>query len=189
MERLAKEEAPEGVEVSAQSGIRSILEADRRIVRSQQQSVLWTVGLIGLVLTILWRSMGVAILALAVNLLPVGLIVALQGLVGVPLNSITIMVAAIALGIAVDDTIHFITHWRDKRNEGATPEEAARQVMRVKGRPILATTAILVGMMLVFGISVVPPGVHFGLVLSVGLTGALVAVLVLLPAWLGRKEE
>ena len=179
MEKLAKDKAPKGVEVSAQSGIRSILEADLRIVRSQQQSVLWTVGLIGLILAFLWRSAGLAVLALGINLLPIGLIIALQGLLGIPLNSITIMVAAIALGIAVDDTIHFITHWKDKISEGASPEEAVCEAMRVKGRPILATTAILVGMMMVFGVSVFPPVTHFGLLVSAGLVGALMAVLVL----------
>jgi hypothetical protein len=189
MEKLAKDKAPKGVEVSAQSGIRSILEADRRIVRSQQQSVLWTVGLIGLILAFLWRSARLAVLALGINLLPIGLIIALQGLLGIPLNSITIMVAAIALGIAVDDTIHFITHWKDKISEGASPEEAVCEAMRVKGRPILATTAILVGMMMVFGVSVFPPVTHFGLLVSAGLVGALMAVLVLLPAWLGRAGE
>ena len=189
MEKLAKDKAPKGVEVSAQSGIRSILEADRRIVRSQQQSVLWTVGLIGLILAFLWRSAGLAVLALGINLLPIGMIIALQGLLGIPLNSITIMVAAIALGIAVDDTIHFITHWKDKISEGASPEEAVCEAMRVKGRPILATTAILVGMMMVFGVSVFPPVTHFGLLVSAGLVGALMAVLVLLPAWLGRAGE
>ena len=192
LERLEKEAqstAPKGVRVSAQSGIRSILEADRRIVRSQQRSVLWTVGLIGLVLALLWRSVDLALLALAVNLLPVGLIIAMQGLIGVPLNSITIMVAAVALGIAVDDTIHFITHWRDQIYKGASPAVAVRAAMRVKGRPIVATTAVLVGMMAVFWISVFPPVVHFGLLLSVGLIGALVAALVLLPAWLGRAGE
>ena len=192
LERLEKEAqstAPKGVRVSAQSGIRSILEADQRIVKSQQKSVLWTVGLIGLVLVLLWRSVDLALLALAVNLLPVGLIIAMQGLMGVPLNSITIMVAAVALGIAVDDTIHFITHWRDQINEGASPFVAVRSAMRVKGRPIVATTAVLVGMMAVFWVSVFPPVVHFGLLLSVGLIGALVAALVLLPAWLGRAGE
>jgi predicted RND superfamily exporter protein len=189
MEKLAKDKAPKGVEVSAQSGIRSILEADRRIVRSQQQSVLWTVGLIGLILAFLWRSAGLAVLALGINLLPIGMIIALQGLLGIPLNSITIMVAAIALGIAVDDTIHFITHWKDKISEGAGPEEAVCEAMRVKARPILATTAILVGMMMVFWVSVFPPVIHFGLLLSAGLVGALVAALVLLPVWLGRAGE
>ena len=63
------------------------------------------------------------------------MIIALQGVAGVPLNSITIMVAAIALGVAVDDTIHFITHWRDERQAGASPAEATRSALRVK-RPI-----------------------------------------------------
>ena len=106
-----------------------------------------------------------------------------------PLNSITIMVAAIALGVAVDDTIHFITHWRDERQAGASPAEATRSALRVKGRPIVATTIILVGMMMVFWVSVFPPVVHFGLLLAVGLAGALLAALVLLPVWLGRGEH
>ena len=188
-EALAREGAPDGVKVSADSGIRSILEADRRIVRSQRKSVLWSVGLIGLVLAVLWRSVTLAVLALAVNLLPVGLIIALQGFAGVPLNSVTIMVAAIALGIAVDDTIHFITHWRDEMMGGASASEAARRAMEVKGRPIVATTAILVGMMGVFWVSSFPPVVHFGLLLAVGLVGALVSALVLLPAWLGGRAS
>jgi hypothetical protein len=99
------------------------------------------------------------------------------------------MVAAIALGIAVDDTIHFITQWRDEMMGGASSGEAVRQAMVVKGRPIVATTAILVGMMGVFWVSSFPPVVHFGLLLAVGLIGALIAALVLLPAWLGRPRE
>ena len=189
VETEARAAAPTNVTVSAENGIRSILEADRRIVRSQRRSVGWSVGVIGVILAVLWRSVGLAALALAVNLLPVGMIIALQGFAGVPLNSITIMVAAIALGVAVDDTIHFITHWRDERQAGASPAEATRSALRVKGRPIVATTIILVGMMMVFWVSVFPPVVHFGLLLAVGLAGALLAALVLLPVWLGRGEH
>ena len=189
VETEARAAAPTNVTVSAENGIRSILEADRRIVRSQRRSVGWSLCVIGVILTVLWRSVGLAALALAVNLLPVGMIIALQGVAGVPLNSITIMVAAIALGVAVDDTIHFITHWRDERQAGASPAEATRSALRVKGRPIVATTIILVGMMMVFWVSVFPPVVHFGLLLAVGLAGALLAALVLLPVWLGRGEH
>ena len=131
----------------------------------------------------------VAALAVAVNALPVGMVIALQGFAGVPLNSVTIMVAAIALGIAVDDTIHFITHWRDERSAGADAGEAVRRTLAVKGRPIVATTAILVGMVAVFWVSSFPPAMQFGLLLAVGLAGALVAALVLLPAWLGREGK
>ena len=189
VETQARAAAPTNVTVSAENGIRSILEADRRIVRSQRRSVGWSVGVIGVILAVLWRSVGLAALALAVNLLPVGMIIALQGFAGVPLNSITIMVAAIALGVAVDDTIHFITHWRYERQAGASPAEAIRSALRVKGRPIVATTIILVGMMMVFWVSVFPPVVHFGLLLAVGLAGALLSALVLLPVWLGQGEH
>ncbi len=189
LEVRAREKAPEGVNISADSGVRDILEADRRIVLSQRKSVFWSMGMIGLVLTILWRSLALAVLAMAVNLLPVGLLIALQGFADVPLNSVTIMVAAIALGIAVDDTIHFITHWRDEMVGGASAIKAARRAMMIKGRPIVATTAILVGMVAVFWVSSFPPVVHFGLLLAVGLSGALVTVLVLLPAWLCRQAS
>ncbi|MBR66504.1 MAG: hypothetical protein CMO67_00040 [Verrucomicrobiales bacterium] len=189
LETEARMAAPTNVTVSAENGIRSILEADQRIVRSQRRSVGWAVGVIGVILAVLWRSVGLALLALAVNLLPVGMIISLQGFAGVPLNSITIMVAAIALGVAVDDTIHFITHWRDKRRTGSSPTEATRSALQVKGRPIVATTIILAGMMMVFWMSVFPPVVHFGLLLAVGLAGALLATLVLLPVWLGQEEH
>ena len=109
----------------------AILEADRRIVESQRNSAMWTVGIIGILLAILWRSVGLALLALAANAIPVGLVVAVQGLAGVPLNSVTIMVAAIAFGIAVDDTIHFITHWRDERQRGVGAREATQVVAGV----------------------------------------------------------
>ena len=186
METHARTNAPAGVTVSIESGVRAILEADRRIVRSQRRSVLWSIGLIALLLAVLWRSVGLAVLALAVNVLPVGMLIALQGFAGVPLNSITIMVAAIALGIAVDDTIHFITHWRGERAAGADAKEAVQRTLAVKGRPIVATTAILVGMAGVFWVSQFPPVVHFGLLLAAGLAGALGAALGLLPVWLGR---
>ena len=114
---------------------------------------------------------------------------ALQGFAGVPLNAITIMVAAVAFGIAVDDTIHFITHWRMARDQGMNPVAALSETMGVKCRPIVCTTAVLAGILCVFGFSSFPPVVHFGLLLAAGLVGALLAALVLLPAWLGRGEH
>jgi len=113
-------------------------------------------------------------------------VVALQGFADVPLNAITIMVAAVAFGIAVDDTIHFITHWRMARACGLSGDEALRETMEVKCRPIVCTTLILAGILAVFVLASFPPVVHFGLLLAAGLVGALVAALGLLPALLGR---
>jgi uncharacterized protein len=180
---------PDQVTVSASRGLHSILEADRTIVRSQVRTAGVTVALIGLVLAVLWRSLRLALFALLTNVIPVALVMGAAGFADVPLNSITVMVAAVALGIAVDDSVHFITHWREERAWGAGSSEALSRTLEVKGRPIIATSAALVAIFSLFALSSFPPVVHFGVLCAVAFSGALLAVLVLLPALLGRSSD
>jgi predicted RND superfamily exporter protein len=183
---FAEQTKPPGVTVSTARGLHTILEADRRIMRSQVNSVGSAVAAIVLVLAALWRSLRLAVWAGITNGVPVALVLALAGWAGWPLNSITVMMGAIALGIVEDDTIHFITHWRTQRRAGADPEAALRDTLMVKGRPILATTAILVAVFALFGLSSFPPVHQFGLLLAGAFVAAQVAVLVWLPALLRR---
>ncbi len=180
----AERTRPPGVTVSAARGLHDILEADRRLLRSQVGSAGMAAGMIALTLGALWRSTRLAVLALVTNLVPVALALAGAGFAGVPLNSITVMVGAIALGVAEDDTVHFLTHWRDARRRGFSPVDAVRDTLRVKGPPIFWTTVILVAVFALFLLSSFPPVVHFGLLLAGAFVAAQIAVLVLLPAWL-----
>lgn len=175
---------PPGVTVSAARGLHDILEADRRLLRSQAGSAGVAAGLIALTLGALWRSPRLAVLALVTNLVPVALALAGAGFAGVPLNSITVMVGAIALGVAVDDTVHFLTHWQETRRRGLSPVDAVRETLRVKGPPIFWTTVILVAVFALFLLSSFPPVVQFGLLLAGAFAAAQIAVLALLPAWL-----
>lgn len=178
----AEQNKPKGVSISAAAGIHSILEADRRILRSQMNSAGGSTIVIGLVLTFLWRSPWLALLSLATNAIPVALVIAIAGFAGVPLNSITIMVAAICLGIVVDDSIHFITHWRDERRLGFSAADAVASAFRVKGRPMVFTSWILIAIFSIFWFSSFPPVVQFGLLSAIAFTGALATVLLFLPA-------
>ncbi|MBM3878109.1 MAG: hypothetical protein FJ387_00045 [Verrucomicrobia bacterium] len=180
----AQNARPPNVTVSAARGIHSILEADRRILRSQASSAGLTLGVIGLALALLWRSIPLAAVSLLTNAIPVALVIAVGAYTGITLNSITVMVAAIALGIAVDNSIHFLTHWRDLRRAGVDPHHAVLQTLRLKGRPILWTGAILVAVFAVFWFSSFPPVVDFGLLSAIAFAGALAAVAFLLPALL-----
>ena len=182
----AQRTCPEGIKVSAQNAQQEILEADRRIVESQINSTLYTLGLTGVMLWAFWRSWRLALLAMAVNAVPVGMVVALQGFAGVPLNSITIMVSAIVFGIAVDDTIHFITHWLQERRSGADARTAVLRALRVKGRAIVFTSVILIGLMGVFLLSSFPPVRSFGWLSALGFIWLLGATLTLLPLALAR---
>jgi hypothetical protein len=181
---FAKVHRPPAVEISAAAGMHSILETDRRIMRSQADTLGWTAAIIGLVLALLWRSPRLGLLSLGINLVPVATVIAIAGLADMPLNSITVMVSAVALGIAVDDSIHFITHWRQQLARGATPAEAVAIALRAKGRPIIATSAALIAVFFLFALSSFPPVRHFGVLSVCVFAGALASVLILLPTLL-----
>jgi hypothetical protein len=186
---FAQTRKPEGVTVSAAQGIHTILEADRRILRSQSNSAGITAICMGLILALLWRSFRLALLVLTVNLFAVGLVLGLAGWMGVTLNSVTAMVAAISLGIAEDDSVHFLTHWREARRAGRSTDEALAETLQVKARPIISSSLVLLGVFLVFRLSSFPPVEDFGLLAAGAFAAALVSVLLLLPVLVLRTAR
>jgi hypothetical protein len=184
--RFAEQERPDGVTVSAAQGLHAILEADRRMLGSQRASVGLVLGVIGVCLAVLWRSVRLAGLALLTSVVPVALALAAAGYAQVPLNSINVMVGALALGIAQDDIVHFVTHWRMARRAGLPSEAALELTLRVKGRPIVWTSVILVAVFGLFALSGFPPVVQFGLLLAGAFVAAQAALLLFLPVGLER---
>jgi hypothetical protein len=161
------------------------LEADRRIVRSQVGSAGSAAVCIGLLLMLLWRSPRLALISLLANALPVGMVLAAAGFWGIPLNSITVMVAALGLGIAVDDSVHFLTHWQQAMNRGEGFQGALWSTIQVKARPITATSATLLAVFGLLAFSSFPPVVHFGALCAVAFAGAWLSVWLVLPVLLG----
>lgn len=177
----AESHRPTGVQVSARKGLHSILEADRQVLRSQISSAGSTVISLIVILGLYWRSALLGTLVVVVNLIPVAFVIGAAALSGIPLNSINTMVAAIALGISVDDSIHFITHWREEVRRGATSKQAIQTTLRIKGWPIVWTSIILITVCVVFSFSSFPPVSQFGLLSALSFIVALPAVLLLLP--------
>ena len=106
---------------------------------------------IGLAWALTTRSVRRVVMALIPNILPLLAVLGALGLTGVPLKPTTAMVFSIGLGIAVDDTIHFIAayeRWR-KNNPGCTSEEAALHAYQTAGRSMLDTSIVLMAGMLV----------------------------------------
>ncbi|MFP8877913.1 MAG: MMPL family transporter, partial [Myxococcota bacterium] len=90
--------------------------------------------------------------------------------------------ASIALGLVVDDTVHFIVRFQRQRASGATTEAAVAHTVRTAGRPIILTSLVLLGGFGVLAFSSFNPNVHFGLISAVVVVLALIADLVMLPA-------
>jgi predicted RND superfamily exporter protein len=178
----AQEHKPEGVTVRAQEGLHTLLEADRRIVRSQGESLALSIASIFLFLCLLWRNLRQAALALVSAALPALIMFGIIGYAAIFLNSVTIMVAAIVLGIGVDDAIHFLAYYRSERKVTDNAREALVNTLAAKRRPIVCTSLILSSSLLLFLIFSFPPVRHFGILAAVALLLEMASVLLLVPA-------
>ncbi|AKH69379.1 putative RND superfamily exporter [Spongiibacter sp. IMCC21906] len=136
-----------------------------------------------LVFWVVFRSLRVAVLSMVPNILAAMSILGLMGWLGIPLDFMTMTIAAIAMGIAVDDTIHY-THRYLAELKSQTPEQAARNTQHSVGFALIYTTTIIaLGFALMMGSDFLP-SVMFGGLTAAAVIIALLADLTLLPALL-----
>ncbi len=118
------------------------------------------------------------------NLWPLIVTLGMMGYLDIPIRASTIIVFSVALGIAVDDTTHFVHRYREEVLVLGEGPEAVRRTLLATGRPIVLTSIILVAGFLVNGLSDFMAIVEFGLLSAVTLGLALVCELFLTPALL-----
>jgi uncharacterized protein len=148
--------------------------------------------IITVVMLLAFRSWRYGPICLLPNIFPLAVITAFIFLIDKPLNVANVLLYTICLGIAVDDTIHFITRYRHELLAGRSPVEAARNSFQIVGKAIIITTLIMV-----FGFASLVfsslKGYHnFALLSCAGFIAALIGDLFILPAlliWLGPKER
>ena len=186
----ARKHLPKGVTFEPVEGIHSLLEGDRRMVNSQSGSLLTTFAAILGCLALAWRSLRPGFLSIITNLAPVAAVFATMGLAAYPLNSITVMVASIVLGIAVDDSIHMLSTWRElARLPGLTVRDRLARLFASKLVPVACTSAILAACFGLFAVSSFPPVVEFGILCAIALAGAFLSVVIVLPALLAAPSR
>lgn len=170
------------------------------LTREQLVSTAAAALLVLLITSLAFRSLRYGLL----TLLPLGtsimLTFILMALFGIPLDVLTVSFAGVAIGVGVDDSIHFLLHYRRARAsrgarggglgrrrtapEAAAPEAAVAATMQHTGRAILITTAAIVAGLLALGVSRFLPVVYLGALICITLIGATFGTLVLLPALL-----
>ncbi|WP_078121690.1 MMPL family transporter [Thiosocius teredinicola] len=154
------------------------------LVAGQVYSLWGALVLIYVFMLILWRTPWGAALCMIPNLSPILLIFIIMGLFGIWLDMATAMIASVAVGIAVDDTIHVYHGVRNRIQNGISPVIAMARAYREAGRAVVVTTIILSAQFLILVTSDFVPTRNFGLLTTIGLIAALVFDLVLLPALL-----
>ncbi len=166
-----------------------------RMVHSLTRSQIASFGLafvaVSVMMVLLFRSFGLGMLAMVPNVLPVAVTLGFMGFAGITLNVGTVMIASIAIGIAVDDSIHFVSHFRRHRAAGDDVEHALRQTTVGVGQALLTTSVVLALGFSVFGLSTISHLVNFGLLTALTVTTALACDFFLLPTllWLRARAR
>jgi len=158
------------------------------IVAGQIKSLTLALGIIFLVMTAMFLSAKIGFFAILPNVVPIVIFFGVMGWLGIYLNLGTSLIAAIALGIAVDSTIHYMARL-NLELRGETDQAAAIvRTVRTVGVPIVYTTIALFFGFLTFGFSSFVPIQNFGILAGVTMATALGANLVLLPALLSTTK-
>ncbi|MEM8525446.1 MAG: MMPL family transporter [Bacteroidota bacterium] len=147
--------------------------------------------IVSLLMVLLFRDLKMLVISLLPNLIPLLLAGALLGYLNIELEAGVAIVFAVIFGIAVDDTIHFLSKFKLARNKGKTVEEALLITFTETGKAIALTTIILFFGFLVMLFSIHPPSVVIGMLISVTLFSALFSDLLFIPLlirWMMRDK-
>jgi uncharacterized protein len=171
-----------GLQVTITGGLALMMELTDYMSWSQIQSFGLALGVISVILLFIFGSIRFGLMALLPNLFPVLVTFGTMGLLGIPLDADTLIIAPIVIGIAVDDTIHFLTHFRAHLLESGDVIRAIRETTEEVGQAISFTSIILILGFLMLVFSTHLGMAHFGYLVAVAFFSALAADLLLLPA-------
>ena len=155
------------------------------MLQSLFDSQIKTLGFVALILFlmfwVLFRSFKLSLIALLPNVLAVATILGFMGLFKIPLDLMTITIGAITIGIAVDDTIHYIYRFRTELENGASYHEAVERSHATIGYAMYYTSVTITIGFCILAFSNFWPTIYFGLFTGLAMVLALIAALTLLP--------
>lgn len=137
-----EQEFPE-LEVTVTGTMAMMMRMADDLARSQYSSLLLALGIISVIMIVTLGSLQGGLLAMIPNLIPAVLSFGLMGLLGMPLDADTLLIAPIIIGIAVDDTIHFMTHYRVDLARTGSISKALISTIRDVGQAVMFTTMVI----------------------------------------------
>jgi len=151
------------------------------IARGQVETFIIALFIIGILMIIVFRSVKAGLIGLVPNMMPVFVIGGIMGYFDLPLDMMSMTIVPMLMGIAVDDSIHFVNHLKLEVERGVGYEEAIHRTFRTVGKALFMTSLILI---VTFGMYVTSDVNMFkvlGMLVAFGLISALVADYLLTP--------
>ncbi len=181
------QQTPYSAVVNGQTAMFAYMQSD--VTDTLIYSLSLALLLVSILMLIIFKKPKLLWVFILPNLLPVMLVVGIMGWLEISIDIGVAIAGAIIIGVAVDDTIHFLVKYFDARERGLNLADSFDKVLRYAGRAIAFTTVILSISFAVFAFSTFTPNQNFGIVTASALVIAFVVDLLLLPALLSLYEK
>ncbi len=181
-----KAELPRVLDLDAENvHLAGMLILYNNMLQSLFASQILTLGITVMLLTgmflVLFRSVRIALIAMSANILPVAFVLGVMGWLNIPLDMMTMTIAAIGVGIAVDDTIHYIHRFKSEFPKDRKYLTTMHRCHRSIGHAMYYTSVTIIIGFSILSLSNFVPSVYFGLLTGLAMFMALLAALTLLP--------
>ena len=188
LETLAKQILPQGTVAEVTGTALLWSNMDNHLLVSQSNIMISVVLPLAVIMLIIVRSIPLLVIGLVVNLLPVAFILGLMAWMDVKINMATVLIGGITMGIAVDDTIHFLWHYRSEVKQGKSFRDALSSTYQHTGTAILMTALLLSCGFLIMALSNFKPTADFGKLTSFTIIIAFITEIFLMPTLLCLLE-
>lgn len=170
-----------GAEINIVGSAAQFAELNKKIVIGEIKAILVALIIIGVLLGIVFGSLKTGLIGMIPNVTPLIIIAGYMGYFNSPLDMMTMTIMPMLLGIAVDDTIHFINHIKYEFEKCGNYKEAILRSFRTVGKTLTMTTIVLSATFAMYTFSPVANFVRIGYLAGMGLVAALVVDFLMTP--------
>ncbi len=193
LKSLSKELFPDA-KFNITGGMPRLAAINHLVSIGQIKSLLIALMVISIMMSIVFGSVKLGLIGLIPNILPVLVIGGTMGLLNIPVDFLTVTIAPMILGIAVDDTIHLFNHIKDDYKKFGSYEKAVKNSIKHLSKAVIITSVIIILSFSVYLTSSLNMMIYLGLFVILGISTALISDLFITPLlilWLkpfGKKE-
>ena len=175
-----------GYTIDVAGAFHQMAQDSDRLVARQVESFSLAFVLVIAAIGAMFRSLRMMLVSVVPNLVPLVWTAGVMGVLGIELSTGTTMIASVVIGIAVDDTIHYLTRFERARRSGQPVEASIRLTTTGTGRALVISSVVLVLGFWVGALGSFKPTIYFSLLTGLTMISALACDLLVLPAVLSR---
>ncbi len=165
------------------TGVVPLLNAAQvSLIDTQIRSFAIACSVILILIALFMKSVRAMLAAILPNLVPIFFLFAMMVVLDIPFDAATVMIASVAIGIAADDTIHFLSHFRSERLQGKDMAGAVRITFEKAGKAITFTSVVASAGFMILMLAEFKPIQYFGIFGSVTMVTAWIGDVFILPA-------